>query len=88
MKLKNYLLIVGSVILTTASLSAQMLQADREKILSKYDLNKLQEIQLMLEETEQKEYEEALRLAALNGWPLSYETEDGSIATLQRVLDG
>src|SRR5690554_3533319 len=87
MKFKNYLLILGGFIVATASMSAQTL-ADREKILSKYDMNNLAELQVMIEEMEKKDYEEAVRLAQLNGWPLSYETEDGSLATLQRVLDG
>ena len=63
-------------------------EAERQKMQSKYDLEKAKQFQIEIEAEQKLEYEEAVRLATINNWPLTYFTEDGRQADLIRVVDG
>jgi len=60
----------------------------REQIKSHYDLNKLAQLQAEIQEDFERKRSEALALAAIHGWPESYEFEDGGVGVLVEVQDG
>ena len=73
--------------LLTVSAVAQTPQ-QREQIKSNYDLNMLAQLEAESLEDFERKRAEALALAALNGWPETYEFEDGGVGVLIEVIDG
>src|SRR5690606_14266496 len=87
MKVKHYFLLFGGIMLMSVSVYGQT-ESERQKMQSKYDLEKEKQFQIEIEAEQKREYEEAVRLAAINNWPLTYFTEDGMQADLIRAVDG
>lgn len=75
------------MLLITATYYAQTPQ-QREQIKSNYDLVKLSELGAEFQEDFDRKRAEALALAAINGWPESYEFEDEGIGVLIEVIEG
>lgn len=87
MKVKHYFLLFGGIMLMSVSVYGQT-EAERLNMQSKYDLEKAKQFQIEIEAEQKREYEEAVRLAELNNWPITYFTEEGNQVDLIRVVDG
>ncbi|MEX2349460.1 MAG: S8 family serine peptidase, partial [Flavobacteriaceae bacterium] len=73
--------------LFTLSIHAQTPQ-ERQEIISKYDIELLNQMQAEAEVDYQRKRKNALALAEINNWPESYKTENGGFALLVDVIDG
>lgn len=60
----------------------------RAKIISRYDQVKAKELIQEYAERQKSQKAEALRLAELNGWPVTIKKEDGTFMELMRVENG
>lgn len=61
---------------------------EREWIVKHYDLDKLKAIETDFAEKAFKDRQEALKLAEVNGWPITKKGENGSFQELKKVIDG
>lgn len=75
------------ITLFTITVVAQTPQ-EREQIKANYDLNLLAQLEAESLENFERKRAEALALAAINGWPESYEFGDGGVGVLIEVIDG
>lgn len=84
----NYLLLVLMLnVLHYTSVYAQT-ELERVQILAAYDLSILDQLHNDTKAWEEKNREEALALARIHGWPVSYVTENGGNSLLVGVIDG
>lgn len=87
MKLLKQTLLLSFMVVFAFQTNAQTPQ-QREQIKSNYDLVKLAELQADVQEDFDRKRAEALALAAINGWPETYDFEDGGVGVLVEVIDG
>ncbi len=78
--------VLGLVLAGGFSAHAQT-AAERKVITKDYNQEQLKKLAAEFAEKNTKDKEEALRLAAANGWPLTYITEDGATAELVGLQD-
>lgn len=82
-------LLLTTLLMFVFSLSAIAQTPEQiQKILSKYDLNSLSQLEAQAAFEFNRDRQEALDLAAIYGWAESYETENGGQGLLVGVLDG
>lgn len=82
--------VAGYVLLAlgmTFSAAAQTPE-QRAKIVKHYDLEKINAMAAEEGEKNKAEKAEALRLAEINGWPVTITKEDGTFKELKKVVDG
>lgn len=82
---KSTLCFLGMVLLVTVSGFSQT-PKQQDQITKNYDQVKLTELETLLQEEFQANYEEALRQAAVKGWETSIDLEDGGQALLVGVF--
>lgn len=83
---KQYFLLLSFVVFAFHA-NAQTPE-QREQIKSNYDLVKMAEHQSELQREFDQKRLEILEMATINGWPESYEFEDGGVGFLIDVVDG
>lgn len=60
---------------------------EKTEIIKNYDQQKLLKLEQDFREESEESRKNALRLAEINGWPITYTTDEGSFAELQGVDD-
>ena len=60
----------------------------KKKITKDYNLNKLKDSEISHAKSFLAEYSEAVRLANINGWPIKYTDDKGSVHQLRKVING
>ncbi|PKP26412.1 MAG: peptidase S8 [Bacteroidetes bacterium HGW-Bacteroidetes-2] len=87
--MKIITLLTTTILLFISTLSAIAQTPEQiQKILSKYDLENLSQLEAQAAAEFNRNRQEALDLAAIYGWAESYETENGGQGLLVGVLDG
>lgn len=87
MKFITKLFMAVFVVAICFSASSQT-QSERERIIATYDLNKLNQLQSKVLADFQQNRQEALSLAAIHGWPESYDFENNGVGFLIGVVNG
>lgn len=82
MKIRRLLLFF----LLTSSISVfTQTKLEVEKIIKDYDLKKIKELELIYKRKEANEKKAAYEMAAIKGWPLSFEDKNGSVHELMKL---
>ena len=83
---KKVLVVLFAVLFSSIAAFAQTF-TERQEIISNYDLDKLAQMEAVYTAEFAVEKDEALRLAAINGWEEIIELPNGGIAMLVGVFE-